>query len=148
MTTCLLELVLLRVCVLNLMFPLFFFFFRRVWTVTILFMHMDSLCKRQSAQFTGPTPTLSRKNILKMGPITVFNHSKFILLCYFQFSAFSKISCIRTEPTYFENLTIDSIFFFYILNTHVKICDNQILFTVWCINLFLIRYFELQKLAI
>ena len=115
MTTCSLELGLLSVCILSLAFSLFFFsFFRHIWTVTILFMHMDSLCKRQSALFTGPTTTLCRKNILKMGPTALFNHSKIILLRYFQFSAFSKISCIQTNPTYFENLTIDYIFFIFL----------------------------------
>ena len=36
----------------------------------------------------------------------------------------------------------------YILNIRVKFCDNRILFTIWCINLFLIHNFKLQKLAI
>ena len=97
---------------------IFFRFFRHVWTVTILFMHMDSMCNRQSALFTRPTTTLCKKKKLKMGPTALFNHSKIILLRYFQFSAFSKISCIRTDPTYFENLTIDYMFFIFL--THMS----------------------------
>ena len=49
-----------------------------------------------------------------MDPTALFTHSKIILLRYFQFSAFSKISCIRIDPTYFENLTIDYIFFLFL----------------------------------
>ena len=122
MTTCPFELGLLCVCILSLMFPsfIFSFFFQRVWTITLLFMHMDSLCRRQCALFTGPTTTLFRNKIyiLKMGPTTLFTHSKIILLRYFQFSVFSKVSCIRTEPTYFENLTTDYMFFIFL--THMS----------------------------
>ena len=107
-----------------------FLFFQCVWTITVLFMHMDSLCRRQSAQFTGPNNHFIQKKILKMGPTVLFTHSKIILLRYFQFSVFRKKNCIRTDPT------------------HVKFCDNRILFTIWCINLILIRNFKLQKLAI
>ena len=45
----------------------FFFFFQRVWIATALFMHVDSLCKRQSALFTGPTTTLFKKKNIKNG---------------------------------------------------------------------------------
>ena len=37
---------------------------------------------------------------LKMGPTTLFAHLKIILLQCFQFSIFSKISCIQTDPKY------------------------------------------------
>ena len=97
---------------------LFFFFFQRVWIVTALFMHMDSLCKRQSALFTGPTTTLFRKKILKTRTTALSTHLKIISLQCFQFSVFSKISCIRTDPTYLENLTINYIFFIFL--THMS----------------------------
>ena len=115
MTTCALELGLLRLCVLSLMFPLFFFsFFRRVWTVTILFSIWIH-CARDKVHCSLDQQLLyPEKNILKMGPTALVNHSKIILLRYFQFSAFSKISCIRTDPTYFENLTIDYMFFIFL----------------------------------
>ena len=92
MTKCSLELGLLRVYVLSLPFPLFSFsFFRRVWTVTILFMHMDSLCKRQSAPFTGPTTTLSGKNIIKNGShSTIHPFKNYFALVFFSFQFLAK----------------------------------------------------------
>ena len=82
-------------------------------------MHMDSLCRGESALFTGPTTTLFRKNkILKMGPTALFTHLKIISLQCFWFSVFSRISYIRTNPTYFENLTIDYVFFIFL--THMS----------------------------
>ena len=65
-------------------------------------MPMDSLCRGQSALFTGPTTTLFKKKNIKNGSHIAIHTFK----NYFQFSAFSKISCIKTDPTYFENLTI------------------------------------------
>ena len=101
-------------------FFFFFFFFQHVRTVAAPFMHTDSLCGRQSPLFTGPTGTFLRKKkeILKMGPKALFTHLKIILLQCFQFSVFSKISCIWTDPTYFENLTIDYMFFIFL--THIS----------------------------
>ena len=61
-------------------------------------------------------PLYSEKK--KMGPTTLFTHLKIILLQCFQFSVFSKISCIRTNPTYFEILTIDYMFFIFL--THIS----------------------------
>ena len=55
-----------------------------------------------------------KKKILKMGTTALFTHLKIILLQCFQFSVFSKISCIRMDPTYFENLTIDYMFFIFL----------------------------------
>ena len=95
-----------------------FFFFQRVWIVTASFLHMNSLCRRQSALFTGPKTTCSEKKILKTGTTTLSTYLKIILLQCFQFSVFSKISCIRTDPTYLENLTIDYIFFIFL--THMS----------------------------
>ena len=46
-----------------------------------------------------------------MGPVALFTHLKIILLKCFEFSVFSKIGCIRTDTTYFENLTVDYMFF-------------------------------------
>ena len=63
-------------------------------------MHMDSLYRRQSALFTGPTTTLFIK-ILKMGPTALFTHLKIIFLQRFRFSVFSKISCIWIDRTYY-----------------------------------------------
>ena len=49
--------------------------------------------------------------------------------------------------TYFENLTI-KFYVLYALNTHVKFCINQILFTVSFISLYLMHNFKLQKIVI
>ena len=78
---------------------------------------MDSLCRRQSAQFAGPTTTLFKKKLLKMGPTALFKHLKNILLQCFQFLVFCKICCIRKDPTHFENQTIDYRFFIFL--THM-----------------------------
>ena len=59
---------------------------------------------------------IQKKKILKMGPTALFTHSKIILLRFFQFSAFNKISCIRMDPTYFVNLTIDYVFFIFLIH--------------------------------
>ena len=48
---------------------------------------------------------------------------------------------------YFENLTI-KLHVLYSLNTHVKFCVNQILFTIRSISLYFMRNFKSQKLAI
>ena len=71
--------------------------------------------KVHSSQYLQP---LFQKKILKMGPMTLFTHLKNILLQCFQFSVFSKISCIRKDPTHFENQTIDYMFFIFL--THMS----------------------------
>ena len=63
-------------------------------------------------------PLYSEKKILKMGPTALFTHLKIILLQCFQFSVFRKISYIRMGPTYFDNLTIDYMFFIFL--THMS----------------------------
>ena len=100
-----------------LFFFFFFFFSQHKWTVIALFMHMDSLCRRESALFISPTTTLFRKKILKMGYTTLLTHLKIILIQSFQFSFFSKIICIQMDPSYFENLTIDYMFFIFLTHT-------------------------------
>ena len=48
-----------------------------------------------------------------MGVTALFTHLKIIFLQYFQLSVFDKLSCIQTDPTYSENLTIDFMFFIF-----------------------------------
>ena len=117
---CPFELGFLRFYVLSLTFPYFFIFlfFKRVWTVIVLFTHMDSLCSRQSSLFIGPTTTLFGKKFIKNGSHNTIHPFKNYLLRYFKFSILAKISCIRTDPTYFENLTIDYMFFIFL--THMS----------------------------
>ena len=146
---CPFELGFLRFYVLSLTFPYFFIFlfFKRVWTVIVLFTHMDSLCSRQSSLFIGPTTTLFGKKFIKNGSHNTIHPFKNYLLRYFKFSVFSKNKLYPNGPYIFWK-SYHWLHVFYILNTHVKFCDNRILFTIWCINLFLIRNFKLQKLAI
>ena len=47
----------------------------------------------------------------------------------------------------FENLTV-KFHILYVINMHIKFHLNQILFTIWLINLFFIYNFRLQKLEI
>ena len=50
----------------------------------------------------------------------------------------SKVGPYRTKiniVTYFENLTV-GLHVYYVLNMHVKFRVNQMLFTIWSINLF------------
>ena len=48
-------------------------------------------------------------------------------------TSLKKINIIK----YFENLTV-RLHVLYTFNTHVKFCINQMLFTIWSINLFCI----------
>ena len=106
-------------CIARLHFWFHFFFFFLVRTSSNSTIHAHGFTvKRQSALFTGPTTTLFKKNILKTGPMALSTHLKIILLQCFQFSVFSKRSCIRTDPTNLENLTIDYIFFIFL--THMS----------------------------
>ena len=74
-------------------FLLFFFFF-----------HFTRFVERQetiitvAVLFMGPTATLFKKNILKMGPTILFTHLKIILLQWFQFSVSTTIISIQTNP--------------------------------------------------
>ena len=130
MTTCPFKMGLLCVCVLSLMFPsssFFLFFFQRVWIVTVLFMHMI-YCAGDKVHYSQDwQPLYSEKNILKKGPIALFTHPKIILLWYFQFLAFNKISCIRMDPTYFENLTIDYVFFIFLIHMSNSVINGYYL---------------------
>ena len=120
MARCPFELGLLGFYVLSLTFPYFFYFF-------IFPAHMNSNCtvhahgftvQRQSALFTGPTTTLFRKKNFKNRSHSTIHLFEIILLRNFQFFDFSKISFIRTDPTYFENLTIDYMLFIFL--THMS----------------------------
>ena len=77
-------------------FLLFLFFFMRFSFrgQLALFMHCSLIVH---ILFTGPT-SLYLEKILKMSLTTLFTHLKIILLQCLQFSVFSKISCIQTDP--------------------------------------------------
>ena len=66
-----------------------------------------------------PQVLFSAKTTLKLGPTALFTHLKIILIQCFHISIFSKISYIRTNPTYFDNLTIDYKFFLFIAHMSV-----------------------------
>ena len=75
-----------------LFFSFFFHAFQGGGRQNLLFMRQMSLFTHCSSTvyvlFIGPTATLL-KNILKIGPMILFTHSKMILLQCFQFSVFN-----------------------------------------------------------
>ena len=71
-----------------------FFFTRFQLLETIITVHA----------LLGPTTTLFRKKILKMGLTALFTHLKIILLQCFQFSVSAKISYIQTDPKFIQLL--------------------------------------------
>ena len=117
LTTCQFELGLLRFYVLNLIFPYFFIFPVRMNSDCTVHAH-GLIMQETKCTVHRTNNNFIQKKKLKMGPTALFTHSKIIFLRYFQFSDFSKISCIRTDPTYFENLTIDYMFFIFL--THMS----------------------------
>ena len=56
---------------------------------------------------------IHKKKHIKMGVTALFTHLKIIFQQCFQLSVFNKLSCIQTDPTYFENQTIDYVFFLF-----------------------------------
>ena len=91
----------------------FFFFFAplvhgtwtmhlSLWTITYTILARRLHCTWDIVPCTrtvhGTHNHFIQKKILKMGPTILFIHLKIILLQYFQFSIFSKISCIQTDP--------------------------------------------------
>ena len=79
-------------------------------------MHMDSLCRRQCAQFIVPATTLFRKKNIKNGSHGTSHTFKNYFATVFSVS--SKISCIRIDLTNFENITIDYTFLIFL--THMS----------------------------
>ena len=120
MTRCPFELGLLGFYVLSLTFPYFIYFF-------IFPAHMNSNCTVHAHGFTVQETKctvhrtynhfIQKKNI-KNGSQSTIHLFEIILLRNFQFLVFSKISFIRTDPTYFQNLTIDYMFFIFL--THMS----------------------------
>ena len=53
-----------------------------------------------------------------MGVTALIMNLKIIFLQYFQILVFNKLRCIQTNPTCFENLTIDYMFFLF--STHMS----------------------------
>ena len=112
MTTCPSGLGLLGVCVLSFAFP--FFFSMSTDSNDIVHAHGFTMQDTKCTIHRYYNHFILKKKILKMGLTALFTHLKIILLQCFQFSVFSKISCIRMDPTYFENLTIDYMFFIFL----------------------------------
>ena len=56
---------------------------------------------------------IQKKKHIKMGVTALFSPLKIIFQTCFQLSVFNKLSFIQTDPTYFENLTIDYMFFLF-----------------------------------
>ena len=98
---------------------LFFFFLKRMNSNTTVHAHGFIVQETKCTVHRTYDYFIPKKKILKMGPTTLFTYLKIILLQCFQFSVFSKISCIRTKPTYFEHLTIDYMFFMFLAHMSV-----------------------------
>ena len=111
-TTCPFGLGLLRVCILSLTFP-FFFFSKRMNSNNTVHAHGFTIQEKNCTIHRTYNHFILKK-ILKMGPTSLFTHLKIILQQCFQFLVFCKICCIRTDPTYFENQTIDCMFFIFL----------------------------------
>ena len=99
-------------------FSLSFFFSARMNSNCTVHAHGFTVQETKCTIHRTCNPFFLKKNIFKMGPTALFIHLKIILQQYFMFLVFSKISCIRTDPTYFENLTIDYMFFLF--STHMS----------------------------
>ena len=128
MTTCLFGLDLSRVWVLSFTFRFLFFFFS-VCMDSNYTVHKHGFTVQETKYTVHWTYNhFIKKKMLKMGLTALFTHLKNFLLQCFRFSVFSKISCIRTDPIYFENLTFDYMFFIFL--THMS-------------NLVIIRYYLL-----
>ena len=86
----------------SLFFFLFLFFFFHAFPA---FREKNYCSRTVAALFMGPTTTLFRKNILKMGPTVLFTHLKIILLQCFQFLifSFSKNKLYSNGPYVLEN---------------------------------------------
>ena len=116
MAVCLFGMGLLRVCILSSTFTIsftFFFFF-------LASMNNNGTIHAHGFTAQGTKCTIHstynhfiKKNILKMGTTALFTHLKVMLLQYFQLSVFSKLSCIWADHTYYENVTIDYMFFIF-----------------------------------
>ena len=113
-TTCPFGLGLLRVRVLSFTFP--FFFSKRMNSNSAVHAHGFTVQEAKCTVHRTYNHIILKQNILKMGPVALFTQLKIILLQCFQFSVFSKIGCIRTDPTYFENLTTDYMFFIFLVH--------------------------------
>ena len=89
-----------------------FFFFKRMNSNSTVHAHGFTVQETKCTIHRSYNHFILKKKILKMGPTALFTVLKISLLQYFQFSIFSKISCIRIDPTYFENLTIVTCFLY------------------------------------
>ena len=106
-------------------FSVYFFFFSPAWVKSSCTVHAHGFNVRETKSTVHRTYKhfFQEKNILKMSRKALFTHLKIILLQYFPFSVFSKISCIWTDLAYFENLTID-----YMFSIFLKHISNFVIF--------------------
>ena len=96
----------------------FFFFSTRMNSNNTILAHGFTVQETKCTVHKTYNHFILKKKKLKIGPTALFTHLKIILLQCFQFSVFSKISYIRMDPTYFDNLTIDYMFFIFL--THMS----------------------------
>ena len=95
-------------------FSFFFFFSKRIYRNSTVHAHGFTVQETKCTVRRTYNHFILKKKIFKTGPTALFTHLKIILLQCFPFSVFSKISYIRTDPSYFKNLTIDYMFFIFL----------------------------------
>ena len=99
---------LLCVCVLSFTSPFFFFSFFSAYEQSTRFMHIDSLCSRQSTLFVHCLRTVYRTHNYFIQKIYIKNRSHdtiYMFKIYFItiFLIFSKINCIQTNLRILES---------------------------------------------
>ena len=114
MTTCIFGLALLGVCVLS--FEFLFFFSARKNSNCIVRAHGFTVQETKGTVHSTYNHFIQKKIYIKNGSHGTIHTFK----NYFAtvFSVFSKISCIRIDLTYFENITIDYTFLIFL--THMS----------------------------
>ena len=92
---------------------LFHFFLARMNSDGTIHAHGFIVQETKCTVHSSYNHIIHKKKHIKMGVTALFTHLKIILQQCFQLSVFNKLSCIQTDLTYFENLTIDYKFFLF-----------------------------------
>ena len=104
---------LLRLYIFSFTFP-FFFFSARMNSNCTVHAHGFTMQETKCTVHRTYDHFVQKKNNKNAYHGTIHSFKNYFATV---FSVFSKISCIRTDPTYLENLTIDYIFFIFL--THM-----------------------------
>ena len=129
-------------------FSIFFFFFfpACVNSSCTVYAHGFIVQETKSAVHKTYKHFFQKKIYIKNGSQGTIHTFKNYFAIVFSLFSFQQNKLYLNGPYIFWKSN-NWLHVFYILNTHAQFCDNRILFTIWCINLFLIHNFKLQKLA-